>query len=144
MFSTHIADRHWFISPRVKTIDYVLTGTLKNSCFFLSFSIRFRQRPIRLSPSPPPSFLSVYMHCMSPIILFFFYHHVRLNSSQLWQKATGFYVLCVRICCRSFLYAVSRSGTPKFRGQINSCQEGLIPGERQRSRQREGEQEVRN
>lgn len=112
---------------------------------FLSFFLH------SLPPTTDPSFAlttSVFSFCIYalhvPYNFVFFYHHVSLNSSQLWQKATGFYVLCVCICCRSFLYAVSRSGTPKFRGQINSCQEGLIPGERQRNRQREGEQEVRN
>lgn len=42
-------ERHWLIAPQVKTIDYVLIGTLKNSCFFLSFCFHFRHHPIHLS-----------------------------------------------------------------------------------------------
>lgn len=79
-------ERHWLIAPQVKTIDYVLTGTLKNSCFFLSFCFHFRHHPIHLSPSLPLSFFSSFLSVIPSFLCFLFHPHIQY------------------ICCINILY----------------------------------------
>ena len=52
-----------------------------------------------------------------------------LTRPNLDRRPLAFMFCACASAAGAFLYAVSRSGASKFRGQINSCQEGLIPGE---------------
>lgn len=107
-------DWHWHIAPQVKTIDYVLTGTLKNSCF----SIHIHHQQICLS----------HLLFLSFLLLSFCVHFI-LSVPRVIPSLHG-RALCFHsfsILIRRFVRGVT---IRRFRGQINSCQEGLVPRER--------------
>lgn len=137
-------EEHWLIAPQVKTIDYVLTGTLKNSCFFLSFS--------RTNPSFSLPLFSSSLFCLPLLPIFSFtyilyalhhlYHHIPVPSALMeGHPLCCFSQLWAYICCGSIVRGLTIRN-PTVRGQINSCQEGLIPGERERKRNTERERIV--
>lgn len=116
----------WLIAPQMKTIDSVLTGTLKNSCFFI-FLLSHQQ--VCFSPS----LFSPLMFLALPHILYIetvFSFQVRppfLLFSAHFQMCLH---VCSHVCCRSCVHGLTIRN-PEFRGQINSCQKGLIPGEKE-------------